>query len=264
MKNPDIRCKEASGSPLVSFTNCFTDQRPHYIFNVTIKPPTIEELKKESEPNAVKPKCKVDYSHCIKAVPRVPKNGVVSVCINTYFVHKSNSLNVTTKELFIMKQAYDAVNYCKEFRKDSNQKQLCALIDKLQTVNLIEFRSEGIIDDDEVINKFCELCESNLAIRDIELNLEHLLHVKQILYSLRKNYVIKTVRLLTEQRIKEKSGISLKRGSKDLSEIDKLQIEILEYCEEFRSKRIGTEIMLNTTHKRFRYSDKKGFELYYK
>ncbi|CAI2384648.1 unnamed protein product [Moneuplotes crassus] len=260
---PTLRPNGAMLFPFVTFNNILSSVRPKYFFNLWIEPSDKKNKNWGDSNEEITRMCKIDYSHCIKAIESLPNNGLVSIFINTYFRRyvispkPDRSIGVVKYEL-TDKQLY------KEFKKDCSGRQFCVLLDKLQTTNLQEFRSEGIIYEDEVVKKFCELCEANLAIRDIELNLEHLRHVKQILYSLRNNYVIKTVRLLTEQKIKEANAFNNEEEVKDSDDQALLCREILEYCEEFRNKRIGTEIMLNTTHKRFKCSIKKGFDLYYK
>ena len=81
-------------------------------------------------------------------------------------------------------------------------------------------------------------------INDLELNLSNHDDPGKFLNALNKNYMIKTWRLFTK--------VSLSWVK-----------EICETAEEFRNKRIATEIVLNAGIQRFRYPKVKWFEVYY-
>ena len=66
--------------------------------------------------------------------------------------------------------------------------------------------------------------------------------VKRIIEALQVNYMIKTVKLETEERV----------GT-----------EIEQLVEDFRSKRIGTEVRLNWKNKRFQIWDDRNVEIFY-
>ena len=92
--------------------------------------------------------------------------------------------------------------------------------------------------------------------------------MKKVLEAFEGNYVVKTVRLISEERIKTPSKVVVKKkkGKRKKKEESKEDIEkmkfytgILENCEEFRRKRVGVEISLNTQDVRFQPLDKKGF-----
>ncbi|CAI2359945.1 unnamed protein product [Moneuplotes crassus] len=255
--------------PMVSYKSIISKSRPHYIFNTYVEP-----IK--SNASGIEKECKVDLANIRESLSDVPSNGVVSIYIHTYFVHVDHWEQVEYRISNSRKLKDDNGKVAKEFTCIDANEGLCLLFDALKTLNLYEFRCESIIDDDAVVQKFCELCESNLTIRDIELNLVHAAHAKQILEALKDNYVIKTVRLMTEEAIKASpqntNPTKLKKSKKKSKAFQKsedirtiqLHNEIIEYCDEFRSKRLGTEIMLNTTHKKYKPWEKKGFQLSYK
>ncbi|CAI2384221.1 unnamed protein product [Moneuplotes crassus] len=255
---------------MITYKNILSSNRPHYQLNTFVEPDRSNILGAEKV-------CKLHLKLIIKSLPDIPPNGVVSIYIHTYYfipgVNGTDHYEITRPDL---NRGNDQGNVVKEITRIDANEELCILFDGLKNMNLYEFRCESIIDDDNVVQKLCELCECNNTIRDIEINLEHAAHAKQILESLRENYVIKTVRLMTLEAIKVPSQnprpLKSKKTKKKSKVVKKpksdesmqLYNEITTYCDEFRSKRLGTEIMLNTTHKKYKPWEKKGFQLSYK
>ncbi|CAI2359303.1 unnamed protein product [Moneuplotes crassus] len=241
--------------PLTYFKSSLAGERPHYTFNVFIEPPISSQTDSDLE-------AKVDYSHCLDGIQALPENALLSIVVNTYFVFNQGTV---AKFCPITGEYLESdEEFIKEYRKDSAADQLCDLLEALKDTHLQEFRSEGIIHHDEVVRKVCELCEANLSIKDLELNLVHIEHVQQIMHSLRNNYMIKTVKLMTEDQIKVKFPKKKTQSVEEFEKVAKLHSELLKFCEEFRDARVGTEIMLNTNHPRFTISDKKGYRLDYR
>ena len=77
---------------------------------------------------------------------------------------------------------------------------------------------------------------------DLELKLQNTKDVERILQALKENYIIKTVRLNT---------------------LNKVEPSTLNLAKEFRNKRISTEISINCNDRRFRICEKKNVELFY-
>ncbi|CAI2359827.1 unnamed protein product [Moneuplotes crassus] len=256
-------------TPLVTYKNIISESRPHYIFNAFVEPDKSDAL-------GISKVCKLHLSNIIRSVSNLPTNGVVSIYIHAYFVF----VDYWSSTYTISDQAETIRNrkgkIAKEITRIDANEDLCTLIDKLKGINLYEFRCESIIDNDAVVQKFCELCRTNPSIRDIELNLEHANHGMQILESLKYNYIIKTVRLMTQEAIKvpsqsiksskpKKSKKKNKVAQKpESAESIQLYSEIISYCDDFRRKRLGTEIMLNTNHKKYKPCERKGFNLSYR
>ncbi|CAI2381628.1 unnamed protein product [Moneuplotes crassus] len=200
-------------SNITSVKTSLVGPRPHYTFRICIEPPT----DKSQSRNDLR---RVDYSHCtlnpkiiscryellvnapiINALETLQQNSLLSIHIQTYFVRElpmDRHAKFGLSRVFANRYKSD---FKKEHKRDDGDKQLCQLIEILKQKHLQEFKSDRIIEDDEVVKKICELCEQNLSIRDLELNLVYLKHVRDILYSLRNNYVIKTIRIITERRI---------------------------------------------------------------
>ena len=81
-------------------------------------------------------------------------------------------------------------------------------------------------------------------INDLELNLSNNCDPEKFLQTLSKNYMIKTCKLITK--------VSLSRDKK-----------IGATAEEFRNKRVATEIVLNAKIQRFKNQKAKCFEVFY-
>ncbi|CAI2359853.1 unnamed protein product [Moneuplotes crassus] len=255
---------------MVTYKTILSCSRPHYILNAFVEPDESDILGADKV-------CKLHLAPIIKSLSDIPQNGVVSIYIHTYFLSMNyygwTQYRITNPDIY---QRNHRGKIAKEITRIDASEELCELFEGLKEVNLYEFRCESIIDDDKVVQKLCELCECNHTIRDIELNLVHAVHAKRILESLNDNYVIKTVRLMTEEAIKippkNVKPIKTKKPKKNPKIVKKpesaesmqLYNEIITYCDEFRSKRLGTEIMLNTTHKKYKPWEKKGFQLSYK
>ncbi|CAI2380770.1 unnamed protein product [Moneuplotes crassus] len=245
--------------PLTYFKNYLAESRPYYTLNIFIEPPAGLPHNSATKPistscPATSPARPIDYSHSIQILDSLPEQALLSINIHTYLVATQQE---GTEEILVA-----------EYRKDTGSKAFCVLLERLKKKHLRELRSEGLVWEDEVVAKLCRLFETKIdaasGIRDIELNLVHVKHVQQILYSLRNNYAVKTVRLLTQEQIKVPRIDSHSRGKKEDRKSEKIYAEILQYCEEFRNKRIGTEITLNTNHPRFMSSYKKGYSLLYR
>ena len=83
---------------------------------------------------------------------------------------------------------------------------------------------------------------NEFKLNDIELKLNNTKDVKRIFEVLKDNYMIKTVKMNTVKRI---------------------DLEVEKIAEEFRLKRIGTEMCLNSRNKRFRICENKWVQIYY-
>ena len=118
---------------------------------------------------------------------------------------------------------------------------------KLLSKNIYSIRVDEIIKEEWLVDLLVEFWSSesfSLAnkLNDIELKLNNTKDVKRILEALQNNFMIKTVRLKTDERV---------------------DLEIEKLAEEFRSKRVGTEIGLNCKNKRFRTCEDKWVEIFY-
>ena len=116
------------------------------------------------------------------------------------------------------------------------------IIDYLFTLNILDFRTDNCITCETMINHLVNCLESNTKIRDLELNLLNNDFVFKVFRSLDNNYMIKTVRLISDKKITP---------------------EIQEYAEEFRSKRVGVEIALNSKKKLYKNLENKSCEMHY-
>ena len=72
--------------------------------------------------------------------------------------------------------------------------------------------------------------------------MQNIKDVERILEALKENYIIKTIRLDT------------------LRKVESLTVSL---AEDFRQKRVATEIGINWDNKRFRICDKKNVEFFY-
>lgn len=72
-------------------------------------------------------------------------------------------------------------------------------IKKIFEYNILELRVTHIIEKVEVVDIFCEWLKRNTKLRDLELLLDDTQFVEKLLNALSKNYMIKTVRLMTKK-----------------------------------------------------------------
>ena len=119
--------------------------------------------------------------------------------------------------------------------------------EKLLTKNIITLIIEETIHDEwliELLVKFWRvgIQFSNSWLKHIDLKLGNINDVGLILEALQNNFLIKTVRLETEEKVD--------------SEIEKL-------AEEFKSKRIGVEVWVNVKDKRYKKQEDKWIEIFY-
>ena len=135
-----------------------------------------------------------------------------------------------------------------ELNKAENKRKLLMLIwEKLLTKNIITLIIEETIHDEwliELLVKFWRvgIQFSNSWLKHIDLKLGNINDVGLILEALQNNFLIKTVRLETEEKVD--------------SEIEKL-------AEEFKSKRIGVEVWVNVKDKRYKKQEDKWIEIFY-
>ena len=128
------------------------------------------------------------------------------------------------------------------------KKQLLTRIwEKLLSKNILSLSVEENIGEEWLIDLLVEFWSTSLRfsqsrLNDIELMLEKPRDVKRIIEALQVNYMIKTVKLETEERV---------------------GIEVEQLVEDFRSKRIGTEVRLNWKNKRFQIWDDRNVEIFY-
>ena len=120
----------------------------------------------------------------------------------------------------------------------------------LLSKNIYDLRIAPVLDDNWLFDMILEFWSTENEnspgrnINDLELNLSKHDDPGKFLNALNKNYMIKTWRLFTT--------ISLSRVKK-----------IGETAEEFRNKRVATEIVLNSEIQRFRNPNVKCFEVFY-
>ena len=113
--------------------------------------------------------------------------------------------------------------------------------------NIIDLRVDIIIEFDwftDLIVDFWSKNQENFGSKliDLELILQNTKDVERILIALKDNYMIKTIRLNTMNKVEEST---------------------VRTAQEFRQKRVSTEIGINWSDRRFRICDKKTVELFY-
>ena len=137
-----------------------------------------------------------------------------------------------------------------EDNHESNLERMKRIWISLLSRNIYDLRIEPVLEDNWLLDMVLEFWSTENEkspgrnINDLDLNLSNHEGPRKFLRALDKNYTIKTCRLFTK--------VSLGRCKKFGEEV-----------EEFRNKRVATEIVLNSGIQRFRDPSLKCFEIFY-
>ena len=110
--------------------------------------------------------------------------------------------------------------------------------------NIVDLRVEDCIQFDWLVDLLVDFCGAqDSRLNDLSLKLENVGDVHRILESLSNNFMIKTVNLETSKPVEDTT---------------------VKLAEQFRSKRVATEVRINWKgNKRFRLNEKRKVEVFY-
>lgn len=107
---------------------------------------------------------------------------------------------------------------------------------------ILELRIYHPITKPKIISELLSFLKYNTKLRDLELTFESTDPIKKVFEALSSNFMIKTVRLHSEEAVSD---------------------EIIELADNFSSQRIAVDIKLNTSNKKYKASENRISEFHY-
>jgi len=207
-----------------SILRCIKDGlRPIYYFEIF-------ECEKKSRSSG-RMNC-INFNPSIKSLKQLPKNSLINVSM------KNKDAQFIKWESFSTLNMQDCYFYSMEKRwswstgRNKWNKEIVAFvefIDLCLTHNIIDFKSEKVVEDDkEIFNALIKLCSST-SLRSLELYFQHAVEANEFLDEIKKNKSLKTVTLnVNEKRLSLfNTAMDLENSKMNLKIIIKSKGEII-------------------------------------
>ena len=192
--------------------------------------------------------CDVQLDELSNLLDALDNDTLLEVCIDRYRIFYSENAYLVGFDF----RSYKDRKTTKKLDSFNYNSKVSEIWQKLFTKSIFELRIITPIDNNELIKliiEFLNICNdteqaSNCKLRDLELWIQSTEDTKTILEALSKNYMIKTVRIL----------------SKSKENVDE---ETEELAENFKKSRIGTEVRISSGISKFKKSKVSSIEVFY-